>query len=142
MKLTKKLLALVLACMMLISLASCSRSEKSTDELWADALYSEDAVLGDGSKSVTVKVTAGEKSIVFTVKTDSETLGEAMSEQLLVEGEQGQFGLYVKKVNGIMADFDKDRTYWGISKDGTDLLNGIDSEKIMGGESYEFARKK
>ncbi len=142
MKQIKLFTVALLLCAVLVSLFSCAGTETDTATLWKDAKYTEDTTLGDGEKKVAVKVSAGERSVTFTLHTDSETLGEAMVEQSLLEGEQGQFGMYIKKVNGITADYDIDRSYWSISKDGVDLLHGIDSEKISGGESYELARKK
>ena len=78
----------------------------------------------------------------FTIKTDKENLGDALIEHNLVEGEQGAYGLYIKKVNGITADYDVDKHYWSISKDGTALMTGADGETIVGGEHYEITRAK
>jgi hypothetical protein len=118
-------------------------SEKIAAEgLWADALYRSDKSFGDGAKTIEVEVKADDKSVTFTIKTDKENLGEALLEHKLVEGEQGAYGLYIKKVNGITADYDVDKHYWSLSKDGTALMTGADGEKIAGGEHYEITRAK
>lgn len=49
---------------------------------------------------------------LYRVYTDKKTVGEALQELNLIAGEQGAYGLYVKTVNGITADYDKDKTYW------------------------------
>ncbi len=139
MKIQKRLLSLLLVGLMIFSLAACTDKNGS---VWENATYTEDKTFGEGEKTITVKVTAEEKSVTFTIKTDKETLGDALIEHSLVEGESGQFGLYIKKVNGITADYDIDGTWWGISKDGVDLLTGADSESISGSESYIIERKK
>lgn len=136
----KKLLCLALCVFVLAgAFAACS---KNADELWKDAVYTEDTELGEGAKTVKVTVSAGEDKVVFTIKTDAETLGDALDEHRLVEGEESEFGLYVKKVNGILADYDVDATYWALSKDGKMLMSGVDTTNISDGESYELTKTK
>ena len=48
----------------------------------------------------------------FVVNTDKETVGDALLEQNLIEGDDSEYGLYVKTVNGITVDYDTDHTYW------------------------------
>ena len=114
----------------------------SAEGLWADALYRSDKSFGEGAKNIEVEVKADGKSVTFTIKTDKENLGDALLEHKLVDGEQGPYGLYIKKVNGITADYDVDKHYWALSKDGTALMTGADGEKITGGEHYEITRAK
>lgn len=80
--------------------------------LWENALYTKDTTLGSGKKTVTVEVEAEENKITFTVKTDAETLGDALLENKLVEGDEGQYGLFLTSVNGIKADYSADGSYW------------------------------
>ena len=54
----------------------------------------------------------------FVVSTDKETVGDALLELNLIEGEEGDYGLYVKTVNGITADYDTDGTYWAFYVNG------------------------
>lgn len=136
-KITLALVVLVLA----LSLAACSQAP-DTDALWADAAYTEDITLGEGAKTVTVTVTAGEKSVVITVKTDEAILGSALMAHGLIDGEAGQFGLYIKKVNGITADYDVDRSYWGLYKGGEYVMTGIDMTEFADGECYELVYEK
>lgn len=138
MKRIGKLITLLLC---LALLAACGKNADSTG-LWADALYTEDTELGSGAKTVTVTVQAEDKSVVFTLHTDCATLGEALMEQGLIAGEQGDFGLYVKQVNGITADYDVDGFYWGFYSGGEYMLSGVDMTEIAGGESYELVRTK
>ena len=137
---TRKILALLIIVFMLTSLFACKKTD--TDLLWESALYSDSAVLGEGSISVDVEVKAGDRSVTFTVKTDKDTLGEALIDNGLLEGETGAYGLYVKRVNGILADYDVDGSYWSFYKNGEYLMTGVDTTYIADGEHYEIVYTK
>ena len=137
----KKIIASVLLLALCLTLAACGAYTDS-DVLWEDAHYTEDTTLGEGAKTVVVTVTAGEKSVVFTIKTDEAILGDALMAHGLVEGEAGQFGLYVKKVNGITADYDVDQSYWGFYKGGDYMMTGVDMTEFADGECYELVYTK
>ena len=47
-----------------------------------------------------------------------------------------------KKVNGILADYDVDKTYWGLYKNGEYLMTGVDTTEIADGEHYELVKTK
>ena len=51
----------------------------------------------------------------FSFSTDAEFLRQALEEQKLVEGEESQYGLYVKTVNGVTADEAKEE-WWCFTK--------------------------
>ena len=72
----------------------------------------------------------------------SEVLLQALQKLSLIEGEEGPYGLYVKKVNGILADYDTDGTYWALYKDGKYSMTGIDVTEIEAGASYELVKEK
>lgn len=109
---------------------------------WANATYLQDTEFGNGAKTVQVEVEAEGQSITFTIKTDAETLGEALLAHGLIAGEQGAYGLYVKTVNGILADYDVDGTYWGFYKNGEMMMTGVDGAEISDGEHYELVKQK
>lgn len=125
---------------MCLSLCACGNNEKSG--LWENALYTENTELGSGEKTLTVAVSAEEKTVTFTVKTDKDNLGEALIDCGLIAGDEGPYGLYVKFVNGIEADYDKTQTYWGVTKNGESVMTGVDLEKITDGDKYEFTYTK
>ena len=103
----KSIVSAVLLIAFVFTLGACSDSD-SNKGLWENAMYSKDTTLGEGAKTVVVEVTAEGKTVNFTIKTDKETVGDALLEHKLVEGDQGEYGLYIKKVNGIIADYDVD----------------------------------
>ena len=147
----KKILSLV-SVMLVISmlLISCSfigtqgnnnSQAENQNGIWTNALYQNDTEIGEGAKTVQVEVKAGDKSVTFTVHTDKETLGDALLEHNLIAGEEGAYGLYVKLVNGIEADYDKDGTYWALYKNGEMMMVGVDGAVITDGEYYELIKE-
>lgn len=140
MKTVTRITLLLLALLTLLSLVACADVEKTG--VWEDATYTSDKEFGKGEKTVTVKVIAEEQELTFTIHTDKETLGDALLEHELIEGEEGAFGIYVKRVNGILADYDVDQTYWSFTKEGVMMMVGVDSATIADGEQYELTRAK
>ena len=120
-----------------LALTSCSNTDP-----WGDAVYTEDTTLGTGETSFTLVVEVLENSVTFTVNTDKTVLGEALIELGVIDGEQGAYGLYVKVVNGITADYDKDASYWAFYKNGEAMMVGVDGETIEEGASYSLVYTK
>ena len=143
-KQTRSKISLLLALLMLlasVTLTSC-RQPTPTEELWEDAIHTEDKELGEGEKTFTLKVTAGEKSITLTVHTNEKTLADALLALNLVEGKNDQYGLYIKKVNGILADYDVDNYYWNLLVDGKTSFVGASGVDVNDGACFEFRREK
>lgn len=132
---------IVLAAALCLILSACGGTAQTTD-LWSAAMYTEDTELGTGSKTLFVDVKAEDRSVTFTIKTDKETVGEALVDNGLVSGEQGPYGLYVKFVNGIEADYNKTQTFWSFTKGGEALQTGVDSTKFSDGEHFELVYTK
>lgn len=139
-KIKQSLCAIIILAIAFVQMAACDKA--GADDLWANAIYTSDTVIGEGETSVEVEVKAGDKSVTLTVNTDKTILGDALLEYGIVEGDMGQFGLYVKKVNGILADYDVDCTYWAIYKSGEYMMTGVDGIEISSGEHYELVRTK
>ena len=130
---------LVLVC--LLGLTACGNTVNS-EGLWKDATYLKDTTFSEGKNTVTVEVKAGEQSIKFTVNTDKDTVGAALMEHKLIDGDQGDYGLYVKKVNGITADYDTDKAYWAFYVDDAYANAGIDQTKIEKDKLYRLEYAK
>ena len=67
---------------------------------------------------------------------------EALLELELINGDEGQYGLYVKEVNGITADYDVDQTYWAFYVDGEYAMSSVDTTEIEDGKTYSFKVEK
>ena len=95
--------------------------------------------LGEGSTEFAFSVVDKEgNEMAFTIHTDQETVGEALSELGLIEGDESEYGLYVKTVNGITADYDTDGVYWAFYVNGEYAQTGVDATTITAGDSYAF----
>ena len=133
------LVALVLS--FVLCLVSCNE-KIDAEGLWENATYRSDKEFGKGEKTVEVEVKVEEQSVTFTIHTDAETLGAALLEHELIAGEDGQYGIYVKTVNGILADYDVNKSYWGFYQNGEYLMSGVDTTAIVGGEHFEIVYSK
>lgn len=100
-------------------------------------------VLGEGQTVFTFNVTdADGNETNFEIHTDKETVGDALLELNLIAGEDSEYGLYVKTVNGITADYDKDQTYWAFYVNGEYAQTGVDSTNVTAGDTYSFKVEK
>lgn len=141
----KKMIRSVVSVALVLSFVLClvSCNEKIDAEgLWENATYRSDKEFGKGEKTVEVEVKVEEQSVTFTIHTDADTLGAALLEHELIAGEDGQYGIYVKTVNGILADYDVNKSYWGFYQNGEYLMSGVDTTAIVGGEHFEIVYSK
>ena len=136
----KKILTMLLIMTMAVSVIACGKKEEVSTET---TVYEDGAVIGEGSKSFefTVVNMAGEEA-TFEVKTDEDTVGAALLENNMIAGEDGDYGLYVKTVNGETVDYDKDGKYWAFYINGEYGMTGVDSTDIADGEHYEIVYAK
>ena len=96
-------------------------------------------ILGEGSTVFPFTVVDKDgNETKFEIHTDKTVVGEALMELGLVEGEDGDYGLFVKKVNGITADYDKDGVYWAFYVNDEYAQTGVDVTEIKEGDSYTF----
>ena len=127
------------------SSANSSPESAPNDELsplWDNAQYKEDAEVGEGAHSVLVEVKIGSRSVTLTVKSDKDNLADMLAENGLVDGDTSEYGLYIKKVNGVTADYDVDNAYWGLCKDGEPTPVGASAITVTDGEHYELVYTK
>lgn len=116
--------------------AAAPETEATPAETEAEA---QDTVLGIGSTVFTfVAVDLEGQETRFEIHTDSATLGDALLENQLIEGEMGEYGLYVQSVNGIPLDWEKDGKYWSLLIDGEYAMTGVDATEIVAGTTYTF----
>lgn len=139
----KKVLAIILALVMALSLMACGSSPAQQPSGDANAeipVVTDGATLGEGAHSFTLEITdADGKTITATINTDEETVGAALLKLNIIQGENSDYGLYVKSVNGITADYDKDQTYWSFYIDGEYAQTGVDMTAVNDGSTYKLA---
>ena len=124
----KRLLSFILCIVLIAAMA-----------LMASGCNDNEGNLGEGQTSFhfTVVDKDGQETH-FEIHTDKTTVGEALLELNLIEGEAGPYGLYVKKVNGITADYDVDQTYWAFYVNGEYATSGVDTTNVTAGATYTF----
>ena len=95
------------------------------------------------AKTFTFEVVAADgTTTAFTVKTDEKTVGAALLKEKLIAGDQGDYGLYIKSVNGMLADYDVDQTYWAFYINGAYGATGVDVTPVEDGATYAFKVEK
>ena len=136
-KIAKNFLLMALITAMSFTLSAC---KKVTVEEPASTTVSYNyQEIGEGEKSFTFIVYDGNgNNTIFTVHTDEKTVGDALMKVGLISGEDGDYGLYVKTVNGTTLDFDKDGKYWAFYVNGEYAVSGVDTTEITEGGLYEF----
>ena len=140
-KVFNSVVSVILVFVLAVCLCACTKTV-DTEALWKNATYQEDAEFGNGAKTVAVEVKVGDRSVTFTIHTDKDTVGAALLEHELIAGEEGPYGLYVKSVNGITADYDVDQSYWAFNINGETALTGVDGENITEGKTYQLEYAK
>ena len=93
-----------------------------------------------GSKSITVDVICRDEKKTYTIRTDEEYLRGALEQEALIEGTEGEFGLFVTTVDGIAAD-DTKQEWWCFTKEGPELSTGVDEIPIADGDQFEITLK-
>lgn len=136
----KRFLALFLSALMLLSLVGCGGNAGQTA---GNKVIEDGATVGEGDKSfVTEVVDADGNTVKFTVQTNEKTVGEALQKLGVIDGEEGDYGLYIKTVNGITADYNKDGVYWAFYVDGEYAMTGADMTDVVDGTVYTFRVEK
>lgn len=146
-KFNKKLLSLILSMVLVVAMAlfvsGCGDNNNDVQGSNGSTIQSEGGVLGEGTTQFALTVTDKDgNETAFEIHTDKETVGDALLELELIAGEEGDFGLYVKTVNGITADYDVDGTYWAFYINGEYAMTGVSSTTITEGDSYALKVEK
>lgn len=155
-KLSSFILCMVLTVAMALSTYGCNGKQEETSSGGGDTkvqtedsgqkeedAQTDDHVLGTGGVQFPFTVTDQEgEETEFEIHTDKETVGEALLEVGMIDGDEGEYGLYVKTVNGITADYDADGVYWAFYINGEYAQTGVDTTPVTEGEEYSFRIEK
>lgn len=137
----KKLISLLLALVMVFAMAACTPDAPETSEPAAGGQTDEYTVLGEGATTIYVDVEDVDGTVTrFQVNTDAETVGEALLEVELIEGENGDYGLYINAVNGITADWETEKAYWSFVIDGEYAMTGVDMTPVVAETQYALVK--
>ena len=140
------ILCIVLIAAMALFTAGCNdnSSKTETPEVTQSTAETTDVkVLGEGKTEFYFNVVdASGNETKFEIHTDETVVGAALVKLELISGEDGDYGLYVKEVNGIRADYDKDGTYWAFYVNGEYAMTGVDKTDVVQGDVYSFKVEK
>ena len=124
--------SIVLSILFVFCFVSCDK-KVDAEGLWENATYLSDTNLGKGEKTVSFTVEAGDQSITITIKTDKDTLGEAMYAEKLINDPT-----FFDTLNGIVASWDKDQAYWAFYEGDTLPNYGVDTAPLQDGMNYKL----
>jgi predicted small lipoprotein YifL len=93
--------------------------------------------IGQGGTVFRFEVTDNNQMVTaWDVHTNETTVGAALLAVGLIEGEPSDFGLEIKYVNGLRADFTEDKAFWAFHVDGGFAMSGVDSTDIETDKTY------
>lgn len=146
-KMTSWIICMMLIVSMTFSAIGCSTNEQSENNQPSTEAQNLDAateqVLGEGQTQFMFTVVDKDGNATnFEIHTDKETVGDALLEVELIAGEESEYGLFVKTVNGITADYDVDQTYWAFYVNDEYASSGVDTTAIEDGKTYSFKVEK
>ena len=150
-------LCFVLIAVMALLTTGCNDNKETPDENPSEISSQENVSADNEAESETdektdgvITVGTGKTQFAFTVThadgttkaynvlTDKTTVGEALIDNGIIAGEDGQYGLYVKTVDGETLDYDTDGKYWAFYVNGEYGMTGVDMTDITDGTTYEF----
>lgn len=134
----RSVLSLVLVAAMVLMFAGCGQNKQEetpepsqNQQDIVEKVFTFEVVELDGTKKN------------FEVRYDTEkTVGEALVNEKLISGENGQYGLMVDTVNGQKYDYNEDGAYWAFYVNGTYANSGVDTTPIKDGDVYSFVATK
>ncbi len=154
-KLNKNTLSLILSTMLIVAMALCMTACGGNKDIIGGADGETSILVGEETTEEVTYVLGGGKTVFFfsvvnaegkerkyEIHTDKTMVGEALLEFDLIAGEDGPYGLYVKTVDGVTLDYDKDGMYWSFYINGEYGMTGVDVTPITAGESYSFRAEK
>lgn len=98
-----------------------------------------------GSKAIQINVVDAEGGVAnYSVKTDAEYLRQAMEEAkgLTFSGDESEYGLMVTEVNGVVADYNVDQSYWAFYVNDEYCNYGVDEQPVTDGDVFRIEYTK
>lgn len=92
-------------------------------------------------KNITVQIICNEINESISLTTEADFLGEALSEENLISGEKGQYGMFITAVKGISADENKNE-WWCITKGDEPVMTGVDLTPVSDGDLFKITLKE
>lgn len=129
-KILSLIFLILLIAAMALSFVSCDKSGNvevgGANEAPKLKTFTFEVIFADGSTNT------------HSITTSADTVGQALIVEGLLEGEDGPYGLYVKTVDGVTLDYDRDGKYWAFYINGEYAMSGVDTTEIDNGATYAF----
>ena len=126
----KRAISILLITVMLMSLAACGKK----DDAGKVTEPTDDGKIG----FTVIAVDLEGKETTFNVRTDAETVGEALEAEGILVGHDAEYGLYIDAVNGVELDWERDGKYWAFYINGEYAQSGVDTTNVEEGAVYTF----
>lgn len=135
------LMCIALLAAAMLCLTGCTGQKNSPVPVQSDVKLSP---IGTGSKHFAFKAIGLDGNVIaaYDIYTDENTVGAALLKNSLIAGENGAYGIYVKTVCGVTADYDTDKTYWAFYENDAYAVNSADRTNIDESTVYEFRISK
>lgn len=122
-----RMLLIALIAAMAISFVSCEEGGNSEEPQTPQVkTFVFEVIFADGTTNI------------HNVTSTRKTVGQALIDEGLLEGENGPYGLYVKTVDGVTLDYNRDGKYWAFYVNGEYAMAGVDRTDIVDGVRYTF----
>lgn len=136
----KKLFAIILAALMLLSLCACTvkvdmETPKSTTAAATDAATTGETAEGEAFTVTVVHADKSEKTFRYT--TDEKMLGDVLEAEGLIESEGADDGMF-HTVDGEKADWNENQSYWAFYVGEEYAMTGIYDTEITDGGQYKL----
>lgn len=96
------------------------------------------AAAPEGQITIVAAVTHGDGSEKeFSIQTTASNLRGALEQENLIQGDESEYGLFVKTVDGETVN-DANQEWWCFTRGGEMLMTGVDDTEIADGEHYEI----
>ncbi len=99
----------------------------------------------DGVKNIVIEVVnSKEETQTYSVSTEGEYLIDAMNdaEGLTFSGSESQYGFTVTEINGEVADFNVDSSYWAFYVNDEYCNSGVSQQVINDGDVFKIVYSK
>lgn len=92
----------------------------------------------DGKKNIDVTIVYADKtSKDLDIDTDAEFLADALFEEGIITETEYDSGFYTE-IDGVKADFNVDKAWWCVTKDGEMTSVGMNELPLSDGDKYEI----
>lgn len=102
------------------------------------AMMSQPVTMEGGKKITVIVVHSDGSEKEFSYTTDAEYLGDVLLADGIVEGENGPYGLMINAVDGEVADWNVDQSYWALYIGEEYATTGADTTPISDGDVFKL----